>query len=180
METGAISTELPAKHSRGPEAPTSKRRKGRCWWAFAIRRRSLNSQVGEPSVKVFGDRCEYSRSWATCAGDEVRSPLRTRACSVTCPIPILGRRQIVKLVSAAARRPQCPSRRCEFGSTLRIPRSASLPRAAHCHQAARTWRLPVAVELGETPSLTSTQLSSLIGGLDWRAPEQRWRPAVAG
>jgi hypothetical protein len=28
--------------------------------------------------------------------------------------------------------------------------------------------------------LTSAQLSSLIDGVGWRAPEQRWRPAVAG
>ena len=39
---------------------------------------------------------------------------------------------------------------------------------------------PPSIEPGDTLSLTSTQLSSLIDGLDWRAPEQRWRPAVAG
>jgi transposase len=39
---------------------------------------------------------------------------------------------------------------------------------------------PPSVEPGETLSLTSAQLSSLIDGVDWRAPEQRWRPAVAG
>jgi transposase len=39
---------------------------------------------------------------------------------------------------------------------------------------------PSSVEPGETLSLTSAQLSSLIDGVDWRAPEQRWRPAVAG
>jgi transposase len=39
---------------------------------------------------------------------------------------------------------------------------------------------PPSVEPGETLSLTSTQLSLLIDGVDWRAPEQRWRPAVAG
>jgi hypothetical protein len=33
---------------------------------------------------------------------------------------------------------------------------------------------------GETLSLTSAQLSLLIEGVDWRAPEQRWRPAIAG
>src|SRR5258708_7150331 len=30
------------------------------------------------------------------------------------------------------------------------------------------------------PPSASAQLSSLIDGVDWRAPEQRWRPAVAG
>ena len=39
---------------------------------------------------------------------------------------------------------------------------------------------PPSVEPGETLSLTSAQLSLLIDGVDWRAPEQRWRPAVAG
>ena len=39
---------------------------------------------------------------------------------------------------------------------------------------------PPSVEPGETLSLTSAQLSSLIDGVDWRAPEQRWRPAIAG
>jgi transposase len=29
-------------------------------------------------------------------------------------------------------------------------------------------------------TLTSAQLSMLIDGLDWRAPEQQWRPTVAG
>ena len=33
---------------------------------------------------------------------------------------------------------------------------------------------------GETLSLTSAQLSLLIDGVDWRAPEQQWRPAIAG
>jgi transposase len=28
--------------------------------------------------------------------------------------------------------------------------------------------------------LTSAQLSMLIDGIDWRAPERQWRPAVAG
>jgi transposase len=28
--------------------------------------------------------------------------------------------------------------------------------------------------------LTSAQLSMLIDGVDWRAPEGEWRPAVAG
>jgi transposase len=39
---------------------------------------------------------------------------------------------------------------------------------------------PPSVEPGETLSLTSAQLSSLIDGVDWRAPERQWRPAVAG
>ncbi len=39
---------------------------------------------------------------------------------------------------------------------------------------------PGADELGDTVALTSEQLSMLIGGIDWRAPERRWRPAVAG
>ena len=39
---------------------------------------------------------------------------------------------------------------------------------------------PPSLNAGETLSLTSAQLSLLIEGVDWRAPEQRWRPAVAG
>ncbi len=39
---------------------------------------------------------------------------------------------------------------------------------------------PGADELGATVALTSEQLSMLIEGIDWRAPERRWRPAVAG
>jgi transposase len=39
---------------------------------------------------------------------------------------------------------------------------------------------PPSIAPGETLSLTSAQLSLLIDGVDWRAPEQRWRPAVAG
>jgi transposase len=39
---------------------------------------------------------------------------------------------------------------------------------------------PPNIRPGETLSLTSAQLSLLIEGVDWRAPEQRWRPAVAG
>jgi transposase len=39
---------------------------------------------------------------------------------------------------------------------------------------------PGADELGDTVALTSEQLSMLIAGIDWRAPERRWRPAVAG
>jgi transposase len=39
---------------------------------------------------------------------------------------------------------------------------------------------PVAAERGNTVALTSAQLSMLIEGIDWRAPERRWRPATAG
>ena len=55
-------------------------------------------------------------------------------------------------------------------------------RVLSVHQAARARCLPVAAErqAGETLSLTSAQLSLLIEGVDWRAPEQRWRPAIAG
>jgi transposase len=39
---------------------------------------------------------------------------------------------------------------------------------------------PPQVDPGETLALTSAQLSFLIDGVDWSAPERRWRPAVAG
>jgi transposase len=39
---------------------------------------------------------------------------------------------------------------------------------------------PPSVDAGETLSLSSAQLSLLIDGVDWRAPEQKWRPAIAG
>ncbi len=39
---------------------------------------------------------------------------------------------------------------------------------------------PGAEAAGDTVALTSEQLSKLIEGIDWRAPERRWRPAVAG
>ncbi len=39
---------------------------------------------------------------------------------------------------------------------------------------------PGADEPGGTVALSSAQLSMLIEGVDWRAPERRWRPAVAG
>jgi transposase len=39
---------------------------------------------------------------------------------------------------------------------------------------------PPSITPGETLSLTSAQPSLLIEGVDWRAPEQRWRPAIAG
>ena len=39
---------------------------------------------------------------------------------------------------------------------------------------------PGADEQGDTVTLTAEQLSMLIEGIDWRAPERQWRPAVAG
>ena len=39
---------------------------------------------------------------------------------------------------------------------------------------------PSNIELGRTLSLTAEQLSALLEGIDWRAPERQWRPAVAG
>ncbi len=39
---------------------------------------------------------------------------------------------------------------------------------------------PSADEAGDTVALSSAQLSMLIEGIDWRAPERIWRPAVAG
>ncbi len=39
---------------------------------------------------------------------------------------------------------------------------------------------PGADEAGDTLALSSAQLSMLIEGIDWRAPERIWRPAVAG
>jgi transposase len=39
---------------------------------------------------------------------------------------------------------------------------------------------PPHAEPGETLMLSQAQLSMLIDGVDWRVPEQRWRPAVAG
>jgi transposase len=39
---------------------------------------------------------------------------------------------------------------------------------------------PANIEAGRTLALTSTQLSALIEGIDWRSPERQWRPAVAG
>ncbi len=39
---------------------------------------------------------------------------------------------------------------------------------------------PGADEPGDTVALTSEQLSMLIEGIDWRAPERIWRPAVPG
>jgi len=39
---------------------------------------------------------------------------------------------------------------------------------------------PPSLKAGETLSLTSAQLSLLIEGVDWRAPEQHWCPAIAG
>ena len=39
---------------------------------------------------------------------------------------------------------------------------------------------PPSVDPDETLMLTSAQFALLIDGVDWRAPEQRWRPAIAG
>lgn len=41
-----------------------------------------------------------------------------------------------------------------------------------------TW--PRLHEVGETATLSPAQLGLLIEGIDWRAPERVWRPAVAG
>jgi hypothetical protein len=35
-------------------------------------------------------------------------------------------------------------------------------------------------EPGTTITLSPAQLAMLIEGIDWRAPERTWRPAVAG
>jgi transposase len=39
---------------------------------------------------------------------------------------------------------------------------------------------PSNVEPGGTLALSSAQLSMLIDGVDWRAPERQWRPVAAG
>ena len=39
---------------------------------------------------------------------------------------------------------------------------------------------PRVYEPGGTVSLTQAQLAMLIEGIDWRAPERTWRPAIAG
>jgi transposase len=39
---------------------------------------------------------------------------------------------------------------------------------------------PAAGEAGDAVTLSAVQLSMLIEGIDWRAPERTWRPAVAG
>ena len=39
---------------------------------------------------------------------------------------------------------------------------------------------PAAGEVGDSISLSPTQLSLLLEGIDWRAPERRWKPAAAG
>ena len=44
----------------------------------------------------------------------------------------------------------------------------------------RPFPWPAADEQGDTVALTSGQLSMLIEGIDWQAPERTWRPAVAG
>ena len=43
-----------------------------------------------------------------------------------------------------------------------------------------TFLWPLDVEAGAALPLTSAQLAKLIDGIDWRAPERHWRPAVAG
>jgi transposase len=43
-----------------------------------------------------------------------------------------------------------------------------------------TFPWPADIEPGRTLALTSAQLAALIDGVDWRAPERQWRPAVAG
>ncbi len=39
---------------------------------------------------------------------------------------------------------------------------------------------PAAGEAGDSIRLSPTQLSLLLEGVDWRAPERRWKPAAAG
>jgi transposase len=39
---------------------------------------------------------------------------------------------------------------------------------------------PSNVEPERTLALTSAQLSALLEGIDWHAPDRAWRPAVAG
>ena len=39
---------------------------------------------------------------------------------------------------------------------------------------------PPNIASGDTLSLSSAQLSQLLDGVDWRMPDQRWRPAMAG
>lgn len=39
---------------------------------------------------------------------------------------------------------------------------------------------PAVTETGGTIALSAAQFSMLIEGIDWRAPERTWRPAVAG
>ena len=39
---------------------------------------------------------------------------------------------------------------------------------------------PRMYEPGGTVTLTPAQLAMLIEGIDWRAPERTWRPAIAG
>jgi transposase len=43
-----------------------------------------------------------------------------------------------------------------------------------------TFPWPADIESGRTLALTSAQLAAMIDGVDWRAPERQWRPAVAG
>ena len=39
---------------------------------------------------------------------------------------------------------------------------------------------PSDIQEGGSLGLSSAQLAKLIDGIDWRAPERQWRPAVAG
>ncbi len=39
---------------------------------------------------------------------------------------------------------------------------------------------PPNIEPGRTLALTSTPLSALLEGIDWRSPERRWRSTAAG
>src|SRR5260370_42461118 len=78
-----------------------------------------------------------------------------------------------------------------LGPSVRVPRSqANLIKIVYwdgtglclltkrLEQGVFLW--PPDVDPGETVALSSEQLSMLIDGVDWRAPERRWRPAVAG
>jgi hypothetical protein len=60
-------------------------------------------------------------------------------------------------------------------SHVAYPSSATGPIVPRPREGHRRW-----FKSDETLSLTSAQLSLLIEGVDWRAPEQRWRPAIAG
>src|SRR5262245_41283977 len=94
------------------------------------------------------------------------------------------------------RQPRSPGARSAqegpvLGSSLRVPRQEGrhdedpvlgwertlpVPQAA----AARPLRLAFAVRAGGTVTLTPAQLAMLIEGIDWRAPDRTWKPALAG
>ena len=78
-----------------------------------------------------------------------------------------------------------------LGPSVRLPRQEGVDpedpvlgrkRAVPVHQAARPGRLRLAAMAGFEGSVTLTpaQLAMLIEGIDWRAPERVWRPALAG